>query len=395
MITQQDLAKALHLSEVKRDELEALLFDHFHGASENGANEVFYPTVRAACSVELKYSEDGGLQALAGQSLSPEEMQSLRLRVEMELLATGPRIVARRVLFSTKPLDGYFSYTDRFQILPVPLHAPRARFLMAEHPFLLEAAFNSSPNDTITRIRGAMTLRELELVLNTFLLTGTRSQEAFRYHWVLLPRAEGDDFKSDYLTAGYYYPGLMESRDFTTTVTIPRLKEVDHRAYFEIQTIVMGQPFEVPSTLADLFTRFFDLTADDRETFLRACHWFQVSSLVHRQSRSASFISLVSAVEALLPPSDWRGRVTRRFIQLVERFSSGTGNLLESRRRFYQLRSSLTHGRFLLPSDRNPWAVGLNPEMSREWGDLSGMQKIVRLVLVNWLLSRTTGSLPK
>jgi len=55
----------------------------------------------------------------------------------------------------------------------------------------------------------------------------------------------------------------------------------------------------------------------------------------------------------------------------------------KERKRFYQLRSALTHGGRLMIQDEAAW--GFTPKRQSEWYDAARMRLIVQIVLHNWL----------
>ncbi len=200
----------------------------------------------------------------------------------------------------------------------------------------------------------------------------------------------------------YTWPGRPgESGDFTVIEKISRLSEIDPQEYCTRLGISSDRRFEIPSNLTDLLDRYFALSEQDQEQFLRACFWFVHAREVYSESRSATFTALISAIETLMPSAKGDDicpeckqprRVTQRFSDFVESLAS-TGSVLEAdRKRFYGIRSKLSHGGFLLHSDRFTWAPGLTGGKLREWEDVGTIWQLVRIVLVNWLQAQKTGT---
>jgi hypothetical protein len=80
--------------------------------------------------------------------------------------------------------------------------------------------------------------------------------------------------------------------------------------------------------------------------------------------------ALVSAIEALMPPPKAAEKCpecnrstgpgpTRQFVDFVEASIPGSGISKNDRRRFYQIRSALTHGGKLLAVDHHSWGFDL------------------------------------
>src|SRR5439155_14540763 len=158
---------------------------------------------------------------------------------------------------------------------------------------------------------------------------------------------------------------------------IPQLSAVPPADYYTRSGIGSDRVLEVPANLADLLGAFFSLSREHRDAFLRACFWFQHAKMIHSYSRSAAFTAVVSAIEALMPGvkgpevCEKCGRPigvgpTKLFMEFVERFAPG-GASEADRRKLYSIRSALSHGGSLLPSDRRTWSPHLTPARIEEW----------------------------
>src|SRR5262249_458055 len=146
-----------------------------------------------------------------------------------------------------------------------------------------------------------------------------------------------------------------------------------------------------------------NLSRDHRDQFLRASYWFQHAQEVFPLSRSAAFVALVSAVEALMSELQGAGRCdacghsigpgpTRRFADFVEMYLPRSRVPEPERKRFYSLRSALSHGGKLLRDDHMLWQF--EPKRLGEQTDMRSTWRIVHLVLHNWLLdTKTNGTL--
>jgi hypothetical protein len=394
----KDLFEAFHASAVEQAELEQVLGQHFHGAMTLNPDEVVYPGHDQEYAVKLRYDDGVLAEIIPGPQLKSADKEAIRERIANELLTSQGIGVGRTFLFSSVPVEGYFRYGDVFQFLPVPLDAPRPEFQMAEHPFALEFRYPTSSNASIRHLRRALLEREFELLLAGLLEFGVRGLgRTARHHWVLPQRDLSVPWRSAYLQEMYTWPGgVLEAENFADVTGIPQLSKIDPAEYYSRSGIGPDRRLEVPSELNNLLEQFFTLSKHDRERFLRACFWFQHARLVHSYSRSAAFTALISAVEALIPRQ--RGTpicdkchrpigpgATQQFVDFVERFAPSSVVSDADRRKFYGIRSALSHGGSLLHSDRRAWSPGLTPEKVKEWDDISTMWRLVRVVLVNWL----------
>ncbi len=346
-----DLSGQLQVGRIQQEELGQLLLEQFHGARAVGLNEIVYPADAEAYAVKLHYDGDGSLvKVTAGATLTPSDLETLQHEVAEELLADTGTLVGRLVLFTRLPVDGWFRYRNAFQILAVPPDAPHPPHLAADHPLILEFRFPNTRNTMVAVIRRAVRERELELLLNAFLFPEIHSlgSASVRGRWVLEPRKAGESLRVKFAQEMYTWEGL---------------------------------------------NLVFALARADRERFLRACFWFQQGN--HARSASVRFTAIISAVETLMPsatsgpPCEVCGRAkgpgtTRQFASFVDAFAPWIP--AEERSRLYGLRSALSHGGTLFHSDRATLLGGLEPSVVKEWITRDIAFRLVRAVLIGWLL---------
>jgi hypothetical protein len=223
-----------------------------------------------------------------------------------------------------------------------------------------------------------------------------------RYHCVLLQDDVKEPWTSGYRQEMYTWPGLvLEGGQFTDTTAVPQMTEVAPEEYYTRGGIGPERALEIPATLTSLLDRFFALPTIERERLLRACFWFQHGHTTWTFSRSASFMAMVSAVEALMPPVKGApvcekckrpvgAGQTKLFTDFVANFAPGRA--AEARRRFYGIRSALSHGGTLLHSDRRTLSPHMTGAKLEEWEDIGAIWRLVRVVLVNWLARHSVTS---
>ena len=186
---------------------------------------------------------------------------------------------------------------------------------------------------------------------------------------------------------------------FSDTMDIPSLMLTATNEYYNRLGITVGQELDLPNDFAALLDHFYACSREDRDRFLRASYWFAHAQHVSNISRSASFTALVSAIEAMMPPPDGMEKCitcnrslgkgpTAHFVDFVSRFAPDPVVSNSDRRKLYSLRSALSHGGSLLHSDRTGWMGGMTGKSLDELEDRQAMWRIVRVTLVNWLLSR-------
>src|SRR6266404_6332601 len=278
----------------------------------------------------------------------------------------------------------------------MPPEAPRPDQIIGDYPFLLEYSVLASPDMMVTVLRQQRVVRELELILSSLLDFRVWSLGPnYRKHWCFDVSDGQVRFPSKFLQEGYGWDGPQPSGDdFTDTNGFISVALIEINQYYSMRGISIDRSLDLPADLPQQLDRFFALTTTDREKFLRASYWFQHAGTVFSYSKSASFIALVSAVEALMPePSagepcpQCKQRIgagpTRRFVEFVESTVPNSGISNQERRRFYRVRSALAHGGKLLAVDHNNW--GFTPKQLGEDYDARTMWRIVQIVLHNWL----------
>jgi hypothetical protein len=144
------------------------------------------------------------------------------------------------------------------------------------------------------------------------------------------------------------------------------------------------------------------LSAKERQKFRRAAQWIYAAHALWEHHTSSYFIALVAAVEALMPPpgqsdsctecgKDRSPGPTQRFQDFVEEYAPVTDQEERNRKWLYKIRSDLAHGRELLRYDAAPWDSSLSTSYLKELEAFEQMSRIVRWVIVNWLLTRQSG----
>jgi hypothetical protein len=391
----EDLTSRLHADGVDQAELELVIRSSFGAGSYTVPQEIHHARTHHGCALKVLYDEDGKLtKVLAGPDLQPVEVEELEKRINAEILTQGPLKVRRRLLFSTVPTQGSFRYKDLFQIIPVPPEAPRPKYpLLGGNQLFLEFAVQTSSNFMISNHRQERFGRQLELLLASLTKYGLKSIGIeSRRHWSLDVSSNGNAvLPTKFLKEEYGWNGqIMEVDKFSDGY--PVLEKIDTTQYYSIRRSP-EQELDLPSDIHDQLDRFYALKRSEQGKLLRASYWFQHADRVFHLSKSASFVALVSAVEALLPPPKGGKQcpeckqmlgtgLTKQFADFVDALSPGIPE--PERKRFYRLRSALSHGGKLLLDDEGIF-WGFTPEQLGEGCDFGAMWQIVQTVLHSWL----------
>lgn len=397
--TAADLKELLMSEKVSLVELGACLIDFFNNASQVSSNEIRYGQEDSDKKLTLTYSKDyGTLESVALTPNFPEILvNELHEKIREAFFVDSPDTIGNTILFSRYPVDGYCTVGDAFQLLPAPPHAPRPRFSYADHPFLLEYKYNGSKNSSVDAIRFVNTRTELSLLLNV-LLEGQiidRHLNQLSHIWVLIKGGPSSNLRSEYLQPGYSVCGLTATREeFSGIDELDPMNSIDPDKYYVRFAIQAGRSLQVPSDLNVSIERYYALDSEHRSRFLRACYWNHQANQIFHCSRSASYISLVNAIECLMDEPESHGVCkecnreikegpTKMFRDFIEKYSPGVP--LSIRNELYQVRSKLSHGAVLLPLDMPGLTFGLDPKYLESRNQYSMMAKVVDYTMYNWI----------
>lgn len=397
------LFERLHVADVDQSELEQLLLTHFSRSAGVSPREIHYLRGESnAVALLVRYDDEGELSAIeAGSALLSDDAARLEEKVARLLLKAVGDGIGQAVLFAYLPVTGHFRYGNRFQIVSMPDEAPRPSHLVGDHPLLLQFTVPESEDFQTTNLRRQRVAREIELLCVALTTSIWHSVgHVLQYRWVVRHGADPADWRSEFLQEGYMYTGAGgEATAFADLAQIAPIALTPHNEYYASVGISAGQVLDLPADFGGLLDRFYGASRDDRDRFLRASFWFQHAQRVANSSRSASFMALVSAIEALMPPTATSAAceacgkslgpgATKRFTDFVSQFAPGPTVSTANRRKLYSLRSALTHGGSLLHSDRDGWTGSMTAKGLDEWDDRRAMWQIVRVALVNWLIAR-------
>lgn len=413
MASEGNLYDTLRAGEIDSAELSEIALWHFGGARDTSPTEVVFGKSANNETYALKFVYEKQKQALrkvlAGPSLTAEDLDAFKSKIDLELQQPAALKIATQVLFTRIPVAGWFRYRDVFQILPVPAGAPCGNALSGEDPYPFLVQFKFRPSSSVSMLQGyrqAAEGRKIQLLLNSLLETSVSRLQGFRHHWVLTridPKASV--MTTEYRQEMYDFPEFHKLRDctsFTSVDGIASFTGIEPQEYYTRQ-IVINDPkrfLEIPVNLEGLLDRFFSSSVSDQDRFLRACFWFDHARIASTSSDSAAFTALISAIESLIPDDKAVGQCpvcqrpmkrgsTRRLADFLDHFAPASPKFQEAcAKLYYEFRSRLSHGGGLSFSDRRSFFAGLTPEAIEERALAREVWQLVRIVLVNWLHSR-------
>ena len=379
-------------------ELRALISSHFGFGQWAERRDVRYSTSHNGDpALTMIYDGSGTLTDIApGPGLDQTSLSQLLETIDRERAVSGS-CVARTFLFAAVPTRSWWRFAELAVIVPVPAGAAQPREVLAEHPFMLEVKFPNAVSFPLRALRSQRVLRSWELPLSLIIGRGIRSIGQYvTKRWVFV--ADDHDppnIAAEFLQVGYFVPGYQPPADSDfSEVAGPSMKVIDDERFYTRRGISAEDVMTVPQSLPTAVGRFWSLSVEHQRRYLRACYWFQLADRQWELSHSASYQSLVQAVEALLPQGSverceecqrpLRG-TTRAFKEFIEKYATGTTNA--ERDGFYALRSSVAHGALLFESDAGSGFSGIRP-LAWEQRDTHGrMTQVAQIALVNYLLA--------
>jgi hypothetical protein len=159
------------------------------------------------------------------------------------------------------------------------------------------------------------------------------------------------------------------------------LEEIEADQYFTAVRGLDGRGLRVPTDLDESICQYQNLHPDRRADFDRAAFWLDSASRQWADSMSASFASLVTAVESLINQSG-KGS-SERFRTFLEKYAPGA-TLAERRRKMYEARSKFLHGSELMTIDQDV-AFGWDPPWLNERELHEELWTVTRVAVRNWL----------
>ena len=401
----ENLLPDLLLPNVDHLELLTVIQQHYRSSRSTTDDDVVYPNADPY-ALKIRHKDGRITMIEPGPVFSVQELEALQEKVRTQLVESPGTAVEVCIMFSSSPVKGSFTHpSGRVQILPAPPQAPRPPVLYADHPFVLEFPIRQSHNGFITTQRRTRGVLEWTWILNVLLRANIKSIGPRSGHmWALcLQGREGPPTQAQVQWAQEYY--MIDSfklvqDEFTKTSPL-LIPEMHHGEYYAARYIV-SDDLVIPDSLSGLLDRVANLSADDHRRFMRATQWMYVANAVWDHHVSSSYIALVAAIESLAHRStsskpcqtcgkDTSPGPTQRFQDFIEEHAPTPG-AAENKKWLYHMRSDLVHGLYLLQFDESVFGLPLTTTYLEQSGAYTDLYQIVRLVLVNWLQRRESGT---
>lgn len=344
---------------------------------------IHLPVAGKNCKVILTYDRRSHKITSVTRGHSFDEVEWAKIESEIDHGFRSPKtVVGREISFSSRRVSRWWKGTrSKIQILPPPNDAARAGQESAQHPFVLEFPISWSDVWAIRNFRRLQTHRRLTLLLNVLLNADVRFLARRPDHF--WGAVDHNEFK---WIGEHYFANIGES--ITNELSTPNGEPIEvlptEKYYLLTGNDLKG--LSVPDDLDDVIYVYLKLSMDQREKFDRAMYWMSMASRQWNMSQSASFASLVIAVEAMTKE---KSGSSKQFKLFFEKYAAKSDT--RSRNRIYEIRSNIVHEGKLMELDE-----AVDVEESRSQIDElllhSELWALTRLALRNWLWK--TGTTP-
>lgn len=393
------------------------------GQYDGESNRRLYLPLFEGCRVVLIYTKESlsSLQRIEpGVAFVQEQWQQILAEVRDSLLSGPIRVGRDYCLSGRRVLGSWRGRKSGIQILPPPASAPSAPVESAQHPFILECPLQETREWRLTNTRRRRRIRSAAMLLNVLLSTSIRPHWALQadHLWVSVPGVDTRRFKFDRLRHWLRLPPrpsvpsrIEWGQEFFSapldTLVIDNLSPAAAVSIQEIESETyygdpLRRPFsnglQVPMDLDESLLGYKGLCEEPRRSLDRSLYWVQLASRFGYRHMGASFVAMVSAIEALVESEgghqgqcnscgeDLFHRVpgpTEAFRSFLATYAPGD-KLNKERNDMYALRSGLVHGNVLMELDDERLSVW-DPAQNHQrdlWSELFG---VTRIAIRNWL----------
>jgi hypothetical protein len=395
-IKQKELERQLGLGRVDSDELAFLLSQHFKGADYPSERQVDYPHAERPL-ISLIYDSKGVVQSIIpGHDLTGEAVNRIMRDVQEKLLSPPVAKTYNMILFAHVPTEGYWRYRDQLVIRRAPDQAPRPIAITGQHPLVLEVAYAGAEDGYTDKIRWERESHKWALLL-TLLVPGLQipRRVEFNHTWVVptsYPPPPGPHTSIESQEV-YLFPGLHAG--------VTKLSEQGSLPEIElVETVPIaidhGQVLTFSRQTTTRLDAFSSLSEVKKARILRSAYWLHHSIDVWRLSKSASYQSIIQAVEAVIDVPKGQPQClechrtlgpgpTKLFTEFLDRYAPAPQGSKSARNVLYGTRSSLTHGDALLHMDHGTMFAWHKPIAPYEHALVSEARQICRQAIITWL----------
>lgn len=301
----------------------------------------------------------------------------------------------RDICLSHFPVNGYFKYEDKFQIIPPLKEWPTEKF--APYPFMLQIAYDNSE-----WWEKYVTLRR---ILNLLIVPGVKDAARNGIQaWASFHPSTGGHYTPEYVQTGYLIDGFVWAGEGFDDISAlhPITFCPDNEYYGPISKQFGTREFILPEGLTNRLTSIERLKKDPSlyKKFFMACTWFEMSGEISQHQSSLRVAALVTCIECLLDHNSKKCaqchqdiyNTTRKFNDFIKQYTQYSGEVDKLFKKIYPIRSDIDHGIWLSSMELTPWLfpdLQENPDIEDIFIELGN---IVRIAIINWLDSVTSSA---
>lgn len=317
----------------------------------------------------------------------------------------------RFIAFSSFLIKGSYRYKDVFQIMSLPDTAPKPKYAMGKHPFVIEYVYDTigekelertlseypnsdSFDERMLESRYDLTKQDEILCVLSVITKYHITKEENGKKWVLCNKDE--ERISIECGVGYFWKGMSQFGENLTDIDIGNIPEVQYEQYYS-KDAFLNEPFMLSDSTSWILDKYFSLDEARKEAFLSACVLFERSSRTWAISHSLAYIGFVSGIEALMEYDNKdvktekcddcgqpKYKVRQKFLAFANCYGEDSCEFRNHVDKLYNKRSQIGHAGKLLSHDMVGKISGLVVEMN-DGIELKNLQRVVRIMMINWL----------
>jgi hypothetical protein len=228
------------------------------------------------------------------------------------------------------------------------------------------------------------------------------------FRWGILADNSSDTnpkwFREDYTIK------RLELDDIEFDEQSPLIELISSDQYYGTYNNLNWPVVVLPDNFEAFLEKAFSLAKDEYQKLYRSCMWFAIAQQIWRDSESASFLCVVSALESLVGQPEKcvecqqsitegleicpscaqpRYKVTKKFKEFVQQYAPRAASKEQFMKSVYKVRSDLAHGLGdLLQSEITPWAIFEKPEQVYQESLQRDLFDCASEAIVNWTALR-------
>ncbi len=203
------------------------------------------------------------------------------------------------IMLTNANVTGKYIYRDIFQILPAPDHFPRAPYLEAHHPCLLEVKYNFTPDPSKrmpdqTEVSDWIQRKDHEkkIISEIINLFGVFSFSKFvntqDIHSWTIRTEENRAIEPEWRQLSYFVREHQHEIGEFTNPPISQIEEVNTAKFYRFGARYTGSDFSIPDLLSEILDAYYSLDQDNRNAFLRSATLFNNAIKIKQISPSIS-----------------------------------------------------------------------------------------------------------